>query len=250
VSPSEGPRANVPYIELDPSSDIRHRLVLVRESPNEQPSGTSRRGALPPQLLHEFAADAPSVPSNRAQGRTRPEPDHDPPHIDDRGLFKRRRSEADNETWPRTPASIERARSVFCYRAVYYRPPGLFPLRASERKLGPSALHRVRTSTFGILPCYKAQEASALYAYGMTSTGDVRVSQRGQMSLPASVRHRWGLDEGGEVGYLDIGDAVILIPGGVNAFGGSSSKPSRRTTGTVLAAASANVTSPASEPAD
>jgi bifunctional DNA-binding transcriptional regulator/antitoxin component of YhaV-PrlF toxin-antitoxin module len=35
------------------------------------------------------------------------------------------------------------------------------------------------------------------------------------MSLPASVRHRWGLDEGGEVGYLDIGDAVILIPGGV-----------------------------------
>lgn len=36
------------------------------------------------------------------------------------------------------------------------------------------------------------------------------------MSLPASARHRWGLDDGGEVGYLDIGDAVILIPGGVN----------------------------------
>jgi hypothetical protein len=35
------------------------------------------------------------------------------------------------------------------------------------------------------------------------------------MSLPASARHRWGLDEGGEVGYLDIGDAVILVPGGV-----------------------------------
>ena len=49
----------------------------------------------------------------------------------------------------------------------------------------------------------------------MTATGDVRVSQRGQMSLPASARHRWGLDEGGEVGYLDIGDAVILVPGGV-----------------------------------
>jgi bifunctional DNA-binding transcriptional regulator/antitoxin component of YhaV-PrlF toxin-antitoxin module len=49
----------------------------------------------------------------------------------------------------------------------------------------------------------------------MASTGDVRVSQRGQMSLPASARHRWGLDEGGEVGYLDIGDAVILVPGGV-----------------------------------
>ena len=36
------------------------------------------------------------------------------------------------------------------------------------------------------------------------------------MSLPASARHRWGLDEGGEVGYLDIGDAVILVPGGVD----------------------------------
>ena len=36
------------------------------------------------------------------------------------------------------------------------------------------------------------------------------------MSLPASARHRWGLDGGGDVGYLDLGDAVILIPGGVD----------------------------------
>ena len=50
----------------------------------------------------------------------------------------------------------------------------------------------------------------------MKNTGDVRVSQRGQMSLPAEARHRWGLDGGGEVGYLDVGDAVILIPGGVD----------------------------------
>jgi len=35
------------------------------------------------------------------------------------------------------------------------------------------------------------------------------------MSLPASTRRRWGLDGGGEVGYLDLGDAVLLIPGGV-----------------------------------
>lgn len=49
----------------------------------------------------------------------------------------------------------------------------------------------------------------------MTKTGDLRVSTRGQMSLPAAARHRWGLDEGGEVGYLDLGDAVLLIPGGV-----------------------------------
>jgi hypothetical protein len=28
--------------------------------------------------------------------------------------------------------------------------------------------------------------------------------------------HRWGLDGGGEVGHLDVGDALILIPGGVD----------------------------------
>jgi bifunctional DNA-binding transcriptional regulator/antitoxin component of YhaV-PrlF toxin-antitoxin module len=50
----------------------------------------------------------------------------------------------------------------------------------------------------------------------MSTTGDLKVSSRGQMSLPASTRHRWGLDEGGEVGYLDIGDAVLLVPGGVD----------------------------------
>ena len=52
----------------------------------------------------------------------------------------------------------------------------------------------------------------------MRRTGDLRVSQRGQMSLPASTRHRWGLDEGGEVGYLDLGDAIVLVPGGVGAL--------------------------------
>ncbi len=35
------------------------------------------------------------------------------------------------------------------------------------------------------------------------------------MSLPAATRRRWGLEEGGSVGYLDIGDAVLLVPGGV-----------------------------------
>ena len=44
------------------------------------------------------------------------------------------------------------------------------------------------------------------------------MSQRGQMSLPALARHRWGLEAGGEVGYLDLGDAVILVPGGVGAL--------------------------------
>jgi bifunctional DNA-binding transcriptional regulator/antitoxin component of YhaV-PrlF toxin-antitoxin module len=49
----------------------------------------------------------------------------------------------------------------------------------------------------------------------MAATGELRVSTRGQMSLPATARHRWGLDDGGEVGYLDIGDAVVIVPGGI-----------------------------------
>ena len=52
----------------------------------------------------------------------------------------------------------------------------------------------------------------------MTSTGDLRVSSRGQMSLPSTARHRWGLDEGGDVGYLDLGDAIVIVPGGTGAL--------------------------------
>jgi hypothetical protein len=49
----------------------------------------------------------------------------------------------------------------------------------------------------------------------MPEAGELRVSARGQMSLPATARHRWDLDDGGEVGYLDLGDAVVIVPGGV-----------------------------------
>ncbi len=34
------------------------------------------------------------------------------------------------------------------------------------------------------------------------------------MSLPSTARHRWGLDDGGDVGYLDLGDAIVIVPGG------------------------------------
>jgi hypothetical protein len=34
------------------------------------------------------------------------------------------------------------------------------------------------------------------------------------MSVPASVRHRWGLDRGGRVTVIDLGDAVVLLPPG------------------------------------
>jgi hypothetical protein len=35
------------------------------------------------------------------------------------------------------------------------------------------------------------------------------------MSLPASTRRRWRISDGGDVGYLDLGDAFLIVPGGV-----------------------------------
>lgn len=49
----------------------------------------------------------------------------------------------------------------------------------------------------------------------MTVVGDLRVSSRGQMSLPAAARRRWGLADGGDVGYLDLGDVMVVVPGGI-----------------------------------
>jgi hypothetical protein len=37
-----------------------------------------------------------------------------------------------------------------------------------------------------------------------------------QMALPAQARHRWGLDGGGVIGWVDLGDSVLLVPGGVD----------------------------------
>lgn len=38
------------------------------------------------------------------------------------------------------------------------------------------------------------------------------VSASGQMSLPAEVRHRWQLDDGGPVEVLDLGFGVLTVP--------------------------------------
>jgi len=47
-------------------------------------------------------------------------------------------------------------------------------------------------------------------------TGEVKVSERGQMALPAQTRHRWGLDRGGIIAWIDLGDSVLLVPGGLS----------------------------------
>lgn len=43
-----------------------------------------------------------------------------------------------------------------------------------------------------------------------------RVSNRGQTNLPAQLRHRWGIDAGGEVAFVDLGEAALILPGGMD----------------------------------
>jgi bifunctional DNA-binding transcriptional regulator/antitoxin component of YhaV-PrlF toxin-antitoxin module len=51
----------------------------------------------------------------------------------------------------------------------------------------------------------------------VAATTNARVSHRGQTSLPADLRHRWGIEAGGEIGFIDLGDAALIVPGGVDA---------------------------------
>lgn len=41
-----------------------------------------------------------------------------------------------------------------------------------------------------------------------------KVSSRGQFSLPASARRRWGIEDGGEVEVFDLDGCVVLLPVG------------------------------------
>ena len=44
-----------------------------------------------------------------------------------------------------------------------------------------------------------------------------KVSHRGQTSLPAVLRRRWGIEAGGVVAFIDLGGAALVLPGGVEA---------------------------------
>ena len=48
----------------------------------------------------------------------------------------------------------------------------------------------------------------------MSGVQEYLVSSSGQMSLPASARHRWNLDQGGPVDVVDLGYAVLTVPKG------------------------------------
>ena len=44
--------------------------------------------------------------------------------------------------------------------------------------------------------------------------GAFKVSSRGQLSLPADVRRRWGIEDGGHVEIADLGESLLIVPGG------------------------------------
>ncbi len=48
----------------------------------------------------------------------------------------------------------------------------------------------------------------------MATSAEFLVSSSGQMSVPAAVRRRWGITEGGRLTVIDLGDAVVLLPPG------------------------------------
>ncbi len=50
------------------------------------------------------------------------------------------------------------------------------------------------------------------------TVAEFRVSERGQMALPASARHRWELTEGGTVEVVDLGEALLVLPGGARGM--------------------------------
>lgn len=43
---------------------------------------------------------------------------------------------------------------------------------------------------------------------------EFKVSDRGQMALPAETRRRWNLDKGGTVEIADLGDSLLIVPAG------------------------------------
>ena len=50
--------------------------------------------------------------------------------------------------------------------------------------------------------------------HGMDGTSTAKVSNRGQTNVPAALRRRWNLMEGGELGFIDLGGAALIVPGG------------------------------------
>ena len=52
----------------------------------------------------------------------------------------------------------------------------------------------------------------------MSGAAETGVSAQGQMNLPEDVLSRWGLEKGGVVALVDLGEAVLVAPGGLGGW--------------------------------
>jgi bifunctional DNA-binding transcriptional regulator/antitoxin component of YhaV-PrlF toxin-antitoxin module len=50
-----------------------------------------------------------------------------------------------------------------------------------------------------------------------SSVSQAKVSHRGQTSIPSELRRRWGIEDGGEIAFVDLGDSALVLPGGIAA---------------------------------
>jgi len=46
------------------------------------------------------------------------------------------------------------------------------------------------------------------------TVSEFKVSERGQIALPAEARRRWNLSRGGTVEVADLGNALLIVPAG------------------------------------
>ena len=48
----------------------------------------------------------------------------------------------------------------------------------------------------------------------MADAGDLTVMQQGRVCIPEDIRRRWGTQDGDRLAYIDLGEAVLILPGG------------------------------------
>lgn len=95
------------------------------------------------------------------------------------------------------------------------RATGIEPEVVYKRPRNPSCVTRSVCQRASLLPPGPPCTFAWLTMQAVTATSNAKVSHRGQTSLPAELRHRWGIADGGEVGFIDLGDAALVVPGGV-----------------------------------
>src|ERR1700738_1153182 len=84
--------------------------------------------------------------------------------------------------------------------------------RSGTRRVAVGGAHRGTVTA--PVPLGKIRNHQVAWRHRMSNAKEFLVSKSGQMSVPADVRHRWGLTEGGRVTVIDLGDAVVLLPPG------------------------------------